>query len=347
MKSPAGQFGGTKRGRAYVNHEQLATGLPSVLDAWGLRCDRITPVSGGTLNWNFEVQTGDERLFVRCYRSNLETDRIEGEHRLLRWLGAQTELVPVPIARTTGETLFIEGDQRWALFPWVEATSPERGSLSSIQATGLGEAHGRLHALLARHPDSAGTAMSMRWSKAGSLDLLARLITASRERGHEGWLSEGLEHQRRLLEAIAIAPPEDFVSLPCQLLHGDFHDQQVLFEGDQVRAVVDWEIWHSDPRAWEVVRSLAFSKLLDSPLLAHYLGGYRQHVELSEWELQDALTLWFQSRLVGVWAWWAYVMEGNERVKAFLPGMIAELDLVTNERWTSAIREQVVRAACG
>ncbi|MEP6870314.1 MAG: phosphotransferase, partial [Anaerolineaceae bacterium] len=142
------------------------------------------------------------------------------------------------------------------------------------------------------------------------------------------------------------AAPEYFASLPCQLLHGDFHDQQALFAEDEVRAIVDWEIWHNDPRAWELIRSLAFSQLLDSPRLADYLGGYREHIQPAEAELQLALTLWFQSRVVGLWAWWAYIMEGNERVKEFFPSMLAELAMVTDVRWTASVRERVIRAAC-
>jgi hypothetical protein len=95
-----------------------------------------------------------------------------------------------------------------------------------------------------------------------------------------------------------------------------------------------------------VVRSLAFSKLLDSPLLDDYMAGYREHIQLTEDEVQLALTLWFQGRLVGLWVWWAYVMEGNERVKDFFPATIEEIDRVTDERWKASIRSRFIRAAC-
>ena len=206
--------------------------------------------------------------------------------------------------------------------------------------------HGRVQSALASHSDSATALLTMRWDKQQSLSALDHLVTVARQRQTASWITDGIERQRRLLESTDVAPPEQFASLPCQLLHGDFHDQQALFDGDDVTAIVDWEIWHSDPRAWELVRSLSFSQLLEPPRLADYLAGYRQHVQPSEDEMQLALTLWFQSRIVGLWAWWAYLVEGNERVRAFFPTMLAELEQVADERWTARIRARVVKAAC-
>ncbi len=329
------------------DHESLLPGIPAVLRAWGLEhVERLAAVPGGTLNWNFDVQASGHRYFLRCYRGNLETERIAGEHLLVNWIAERGIPAPVPIQTTQGETLLVNGEQRWALFPWMSGAVVERGRLSQSQARALGQMHGRVQAALASHPLIGGVRFAQRWDEEQSLALLSRLVTASKERQVESWITDGIDHQRQLLETMEVLPPEHFSSLPCQLLHGDFHDQQVLFEGDRVSAVVDWEIWHTDPRAWELVRSLSFSRLLDSLLLEDYLTGYREHVQLAEDEVQLALTLWFQSRVVGLWAWWAYLMEGNDRVAEFFAATLAEIDRVTDENWTNAIRERIVRAVC-
>jgi homoserine kinase type II len=331
-----------------LDHQSLRGEFPAVLEAWGLPpAARVEPVAGGTLNWNFRVDCGPQRLFLRCYRQNLETERILGEHALVQWNSARGVPAPVPLRTAAGDTLLEWQGNRWALFPWMPGAAVPRGNLSPRQAWSLGEMHGRIQAGLATHPASRDAALGMRWSKEQSLSLLTRLEAASRERREEPWLTAGIARQRELLTAAAVLPPEAFSSLPCQLLHGDFHDQQVLFEGDHVSAVVDWEIWHTDPRAWELARSLAFSGMLDSPLRAGYLAGYREHVRLGEDEAALALRLWFQSRLVGVWAWWAYLMEGNARVRDFFPTMIAELERVSDGRWTAFITAAFVREACG
>jgi homoserine kinase type II len=329
------------------DHESLLGEVPAVLRAWSLDGQvEALPVAKGTLNWNFDVKANGERYFLRCCRSNLETERILGEHALVQWIANHDIPAPKPLPTAGGTTLVEHEGNRWALFRWMPGSTIERGRLSPEQARALGEMHGRTQNALASHPESRGAQISMRWSGQQSLDLLNGLVEVSKERREESWITEGISRQRDLLESIDVLAPEHFASLPCQLLHGDFHDQQVLFDHNRVTAVVDWEVWHSDPRAWELVRSLAFSRILDSPRLEDYLTGYRDHVRLGVDEVHLALKLWFQSRLVGVWAWWAYLMEGNERVKEFFPSMIAELKHVADERWTSSTRERFITAAC-
>ncbi len=332
--------------RLTMAHDDLAAGIPAALRAWDISSPSfVSPVPGGSLNWNFRVEAGEAVYFLRCHRPNLETERIEGEHTLVTWIAERRIPAPVPIPTLTGGTLVVIGDHRWALYPWLPGEPVERGTLTPAQARSLGAMHGRIQAALAAHPGSAGASIGMRWDKAQSLGLLAQLILKARDRKEPDWIAEVLETQRRMLDATDVLPPEAYASLPCQLLHGDFHDQQALFARDEVSAIVDWEIWHADPRAWELVRSLAFSKLLTSPRLDDYLAGYRQHVQLSEPEARMAMRLWFQSRVVGLWAWWAYLMEGNDRVAAFFPDMIAELDRIATPGWTESATDRLVRAA--
>ena len=330
-----------------LNTGELLAVPSRVLGAWGLRADAVRVAPGGTLNHNFDVTAGERRFFLRCYRANLETERIFGEHALVRWVAARGVPTPLPVEAKDGSSVVVDGEGRWALFPWVDAEAGERGALSPARVASLGDAHGRLHSTLASHPASAGARMRQQWDKAESLRLLDHLLRICDDRPDEADVRATIVRQRELLEGWDVRPPEDFAALPCQILHGDFHDQQVLFRGDAVAAIVDWEIWHEDPRAWELVRSLSFSRLLDSPLLEVYLAAYRRHVRLSEDEVQLALTLWFQSRVVGLWVWWAYLVEGNERLRPFFAETRAELERVSDARWTSDVRARFVRAACG
>ena len=244
-----------------MNHERLLADVGRVLAHWDETAVDVSPVPGGTLNWNFEVTTKSRKLFLRCYRQNLEIERIRGEHALTSWAAQRGLPAPAPLPTATGSTLVEWEGRAWAVFPWVEGLPVPRGSLNPVQAEALGDLHGRTQAILADHEASSGAAMHMRWDKAQSLALFDKVIDAARSRPTEGWLLAGLARQRDMLASLRVHPPEYFSELPCQVLHGDFHDQQVLFQGDAAVALVDWEIWHTDPRAWEVVRSLAFSRL--------------------------------------------------------------------------------------
>jgi Ser/Thr protein kinase RdoA (MazF antagonist) len=318
------------------------------LARWGVIAHRISPVEGGTINSNFAIDAAtSERFFLRCYHLGLATSQIEREHAIVSWVAARAAPAPVPLPTPDAKTVVELGPQQWALFPWIEHQPVQRGRLSTGQAYAMGEAHGRLQAVLTHHPESRDATFAMRWSKEQSLAALDLLLREAREGAMPQIVVEGVELQRASLAALDSLPPEHFASMPCQLLHGDFHDRQVLFRGDVVAAIVDWEMCRPAPRAWELVRSLAFAKILDAPLLEPYLAGYRQHVQLSRDEADLALTLWFQSRLVGFWVWWAAIRDGNEQVQEFFADTVEETRRVTDLNWTGRVRQRFIEHACG
>lgn len=326
-------------------HSDGANLLPVVLGLYGLwQLGPGEPIAGGTLNWNFSVHTDSGHKFVRRYRDDIATDRIQGEHDLLSWLAEQG--VPVAVANETpGGATFVEvGKARWAVFDWVEGEVLPRGTLTPARARMLGAAHGRTQALLAGHPLSSGAVISMRWDKGESLRLLERVKEAAAGDA-DPRVRAAIARQADALGSLDVLPPEAFAHLPAQLLHGDFHDEQVIWQGDSVVAVVDWEMWKTDLRVWELARSLTFSNLLDSPLLEEYLAGYREHVRLSEEECRLGLRLWWQSRLVGLWVWAACFLQGNDRVRSLFPAAIEDVNRAADEPWKAAQEDRFVRAA--
>ena len=330
------------------DHANFAGLIPDVIGRFGLWPQgEPQAVAGGTLNWNFKVDTDGGTYFVRRYRDDLELDRIKGEHHLLRWV--EERGVPAPLPEETPDDLsFVHiAGGRWAAFPWIDGEVRPRGSLSPAQAQTLGALHGFTQSVLASHPMSSNAHMTMTWDKAQSVDVLARVAAAAERSGAESRIRDGIAKQQRMLDALEVLPPSAFASLPVQLLHGDFHDGQVIWQGDAIAALVDWEVWHCDPRAWELVRSLAFSRLLGSPLMEDYLRGYRHFIHLSEGECRLALRLWWQSRVVGAWVWAAHFLQGNERVEEFFPATVAELDRLAAPDWKAAIEDRFVRAALG
>jgi homoserine kinase type II len=328
-----------------MDHSALVPFIPEVLEAFDLELvGNVRPVAGGTLNWNFCVETSGGPRFIRRYREDLETERIHGEHALVAWSALRGIPAPSPECDAHGDTLHFGAGGRWAVFPWARGTPVARGSLSPARATAFGELHGRVQATLAEHRDSEGAVMRMRWSREEALDLLDRVQAAAAARERDPAVLAAISRHRAMLQSLDILPPEAFAELPCQLLHGDFHDQQVLFEGDEISALVDWEIWHADPRAWELIRSLAFSRLLESPRMEDYLRGYGLHVRMTERECHLAWKLWWQYRVVGSWVWAAYFLQGNERVREFFPETIRGLDLVADRDRRRAIEDRFLAA---
>lgn len=322
-------------------------GIDEVLAAYALeRRGPPTSVAGGTLNWNYRVETNDGTVFVRRHRPEVDRARVSGEHAIIDF--AATHGIPVvrPLLTRVGATTYLTRAGVWAVSPWIEGRTARRGQITATEATVLGEMHGRIHAAFAQHHGSAGAQFSMRWDKERSLEILARVAEVAVNRHVEPMVQDAIAFQRALLETTAIEPPSYFDSLPCQLTHGDYHDQQVLLAGDDsVAAVVDWEMYQVTARAWEVIRALSFSGLLHTPRLLDYLRGYREHVRLSAEECRLGVELWWQSRVNGVWVWTAHFLEGNERVAAFFPGIVPELERLADPVLRERLVEGLRRAA--
>lgn len=311
---------------------------------FGFQPTSETELTGaGTLNWNFRVATPGRQLFVRKHRPDRSREHIEWEHRFVAYAIKRGIPAPLPL-RTAEDASVVEHDGAlWAAFPLAGGEPPVRGEMNERQIWAMGEMHGRIHAELANYPESVEMTPFRDMEVNRSVTNLERLISVAKSRGAEGWIVEGMTCQLELLSKYG-APASEVGLTRCPS-HGDYHDQQLLFAGDHVTAVTDWEMFGMRPRAWELVRSLAFSQILEGPYLAAYITGYREHQDLPEHECRLAMELWWQSRLHTAWAFHAYLVEGNARVASLFPEMIRSLRVLAVEDYRRQLTETMVLAA--
>ncbi len=321
-------------------------------------------IVAGTLNRNYLVNTQLGPRVLRRIRDDQADHRIGLEHETIQWVadrGIPTARPILPTAahshdsnRLLPETcvLLTSGNadkspgSRWALFPHVEGHVPIRGALSTAEAAALGDMHGQIHATLSSSPHSESAGLSMQWSADQSAAGLRQVEGAARAQNAGRAVLDAIALQRRLLENESIQVPQDFSHLPCQWLHGDYHSAQVLMNKEaRINAVLDWELCQPSARVWELVRSVAFSGLIERPELSPYLRAYRRHVDMQLPELASGMTLWWQSRIVGIWVWWAAFVEENTRVREELvPATIETINLLATPGWREAATQYVFRA---
>lgn len=244
--------------------------LDTVLVRHGMRrTAQPQAVSGGTLNLNLRVPTEAGPLFARRYRRELDPERLSYEHAVTNWVAGRGIPAVAPLVSPDGETVVEVSGARWSLFPWVDGRPPIRGKITPSEAIAIGDVHGRIQRALAEHPDSDGRTLQalsddLTLDSGAAVEQLAALERAAAEQGVPPAIAEAIAFQRQLLEDGHGRPFSDFAWLPIQLLHRDFHDQQVLLGPDQsdsepvsVLGIVDWEMTSVEARVWELVRSLA------------------------------------------------------------------------------------------
>jgi len=224
--------GGGRRGtRATVSAE-----LWEVLAAgWAIPRQRGRDL-GGSLNLNLLVSRGDERLVVRAHRPSVSPARLEA----IQHARQQLDAAGVPCS-----ALVVARDgARWARAAGrlveVERYIPHDGRMHTPPRLARGlPLLGRVHALLAGAEVSpAGRSVEFaNHIEPGAVLSGTRAGTARIRGWHPPPDERRMASQaERLAELVAAGEAGLVAGLPRQLVHGDFWDDNVFFQGETLSA---------------------------------------------------------------------------------------------------------------
>jgi len=211
-----------------------------VLDLLNVRTDGEL---GGRANKHWLVTSAGQRLVLRRYQHEPIGD-IGYELAVLRRLAALGWPTPVAVA----DPVWADG-HAWCLFQWLPGTPPV-GTDSQSQRD-----RGRLLARL--HEDIATLAdLGQRPGARRAEDVVADPELAVRLRAYERLFPDEarimLWHLDRARQSFAeIGRP----GCPLLVLHGDFINQNLLFEGGRLSGVIDFESTHLNHRVSEFALS--------------------------------------------------------------------------------------------
>ncbi|ACL66806.1 Homoserine kinase [Anaeromyxobacter dehalogenans 2CP-1] len=261
-----------------LSSEQIAAAVRS----FGLPApDRVQPEPKGSVNTNYHLWAGGERWFLRLNEGKTDAD-VRFEAEVQRYLHEAR----FPVAR-----LRLAADGR----PWV----PVDGKQAMLFAYAAGEEISR---------DAAGPERCRRvGEQLGRLHELASGFVPERRNPYapervRGWISElrpdggGDADVRAALPMLEeeLARAERLPGAPRGLVHGDLFIDNVLWIGDRVGAVLDWEMSCVDPFAYDLgvaVNAWCYVDRYDPARAAALLAGYRAKRRL-EPETADALYPW-------------------------------------------------------
>lgn len=252
----------------------------------------------GLLNQSWRIEAPDGPYVLRVSRPERTWEQVAYEHTLIRALREHVTAVVAPLPGTDGETA-----QRWrerilSLFPYVEGspgTTVEPEVRSRQAATTLAQVHrSSVKLRFAQRPGwrSVDEHPRLIWPTVRPVlerDLsrgadLAKLFSVfDREVSSlDAWLEDLHRSGRPLLRAP---------------VHGDFNPRNLLFQGNHLMAVIDWDDCRIEPILWEVAQvgfgapdtdpRVFFQSYLDAggPLVPddfELLGGFARMGALSE-----------------------------------------------------------------
>jgi homoserine kinase type II len=254
--------------------------LAAALRRFGLPApDRVKPEPKGAVNTNYHVWAGGDRYFLRLNEGKTEAD-VVFEADVQRYLFDARFPVPRLHLADDGRPFAIVAGKPAMLFSYAPGEEIARAAALPDRCRRVGEQLGRVHDL------SAGF---------------------TRERANPfapprvaGWIAElrsdADAEVRAALPVLEdeLARAEALPGAPRGLVHGDLFTENVLWVGDRVSSVLDWEMSCVDPFAYDLgvaVNAWAYADAYDPARARALVTGYRSKRRI-EPETVDALYAW-------------------------------------------------------
>jgi homoserine kinase type II len=244
---------------------------------YGLRVLRVERVEGGRVNSNFRLWTGAEQsFFLRVYEQQCES-AVQDELRLVCELEGAGVPTPSPLARVDGGWVTEHSGKPAAVFPWIQGSWTCQRSVTRELCLAVGAELARLH-------EASRVCRQAPPGRYGLVELRQRLDVVSATGTRE--LASAAATVRRKLEACAEARDS---GLPSGITHGDLFRENVLWDGDSVAAMVDFECACHGPFAYDLmvcVLAWCYRSSFDWLLVRAVLEGYSAQRALSLREIR-------------------------------------------------------------
>jgi len=278
-------------------HEVTEAELAQVLGCYplgGLRTARR--IKRGFVNDNWVVETTQGRYFVKRRHSHLrQLDLIRAQHDLMEWLRQAGFPAPAIVPTISSETFLVLDDEFYEIHGYIEGEpyDPERPTHLEEAAVMLGRYHTYVQGF---SPQAL--------CNLGALYSPTILSTTLADLG-DAWgldLNPDLAQIAGRLEAHALdlaARLAGLGTLPHLVIHGDYYGGNLLFDGDRIVGVVDYDKARWQPRVIELaealiyftterpghLRHIVYSGTLDLGVVHQFLVAYADMVSLSEPEI--------------------------------------------------------------
>jgi homoserine kinase type II len=250
-----------------LSQEQLA----EVMGRYGLPPpDRTLPEPKGSVNTNYHLWSGGKRWFLRLNEGKTVED-VLFEAEVLRFLAREGfPAAPLLLSREGAPQIEVAGRPAM-LFAFVEGEELLRTDVTLDRCRKIGAELGRLHALAPRF--EATRPNPYRWERVSEW-----IRELEPDGGGDPMVAPCLPMLRRELD-LSRALPE----APRGLVHGDLFLDNVLWAGERIAALLDWEMSCVDALAYDLavmVNAWCYGERFEPPLARALLAGYRQNAVL-------------------------------------------------------------------
>ncbi|MDB4975486.1 MAG: serine kinase [Myxococcaceae bacterium] len=259
-------------------------------------CFGVVPVPAGTVNSNYFLETERGRVFVRLYEQQ-EVDGVSYEWTLLDHLTSRGVPVPARVRGPAPGELRV-GGKPVAVFRVVPGHDLCQALVTRERLYEVGVALARA--------SRAGEDFPIRREGRFTFGDLVRLLDKAREAGRPE-LESDLARLYGLHAELTAAQPV----LPRGVVHGDLFRDNVLWQGEQLAALLDWESASDGIVIYDLAVTLlawCCGDTLSFELARALVQGYQSERAIAEtewqglhWALRVACLRFASSRLIDVY----------------------------------------------
>lgn len=246
----------------------------------------------GTANC-FQVYDGSKYYFLKEFQSDILEEEVVREAKLLDYL-SNAEFPVTRFYKTNNNEFVIKYQEHIiCLEKYIEGHTYGYNDLPLHLLPKVGRMLGKLHRALKDYPLPVG--MSEQWLDSISADsVIAKydeLIESAEGKADADKLPQfmdDLQYKKQL--AVRCEDYKKYYNgITCCATHGDFQSCQLIWEQDEIKAVIDFSAAACLPVTWEIMRSFVQSSNLcrttatiDITAFCDYVGEYMKYSPLTK-----------------------------------------------------------------
>ena len=223
---------------------------------------QVSPLSGGEWKTLWRLDGIAHSYVASISHPTTTVEGLAYEHRLLHYLHAQLPQVPAPLLARDSSSYFMDEGRLVCLLPLMPGTMADGAAVRLPAARFLAHFH-QVGVTYPDHTPRPGVTAWREWDWCAAEwplieEALASPLTTTNVVGQRFWQAAGdwapqirerkeqikaerTHFQQWLVELVHVTP-----LLTSGLVHDDYHDNNLLVEGERVTALLDWDDCHPD-----------------------------------------------------------------------------------------------------
>lgn len=274
---------------------------------------------------NFIIGNNKEKYFLKAYPNGVV--RVKKSHAAEKFFAAHKIPVVLPIESKEGKTYFVCQRTVYAVFPYETGMQYERLKVPTRALQSAGAMLAKIHLL-----SKDGLPLEVRKRKflISRKKALQRFVkiekfitNITRKSEFDRQVLAFIEKKKHVIESNAFSCDRKGFGKR-HIIHADYHEENMFFQGSQVKYIFDWEMVSAAPRVMELHRSMDFFCFYGQYEKENfqkakiYLNAYTQLYPISKKELLNGLRAWYSNKLQATWALEEYYFSQRKDAKPFI-----------------------------